>query len=82
MLIFMEYCPEGTLEQLVTSSESGLSECLTRRFTRQLLQVSCKAQKMDPTHRLAATVIKFGELKNRIEDSYAVAVSMKQKAYM
>jgi hypothetical protein len=39
-LIFMEYCPEGTLEQLVTSSESGLSECLVRRFTRQLLQVS------------------------------------------
>jgi serine/threonine protein kinase len=36
----MEYCPEGTLEQLVTSSESGLSECLVRRFTRQLLQVS------------------------------------------
>ena len=37
---------------------------------------------MDLTHRLAVTVIKFGELKNRIEDSYAVAVSMKQKAYM
>jgi serine/threonine protein kinase len=39
----MEYCPEGTLEQLVTSSESGLSECLVRRFTRQLLQVSLPA---------------------------------------
>ena len=32
-------------------------------------------RKMGLTHRLAATVIKFGELKNRIEDSYAVAVS-------
>ena len=42
----------------------------------------CKVQKMGLTHRLAATVIKFGELKNRIKDSYAVAVSLKQKAYM
>ena len=42
----------------------------------------CKVQKMGLTHRLAATVIKFGELKNRIEDSYAIAVFMKQKAYV
>ena len=42
----------------------------------------CKVQKMGLTHRLAATVIKFGELKNRIKDSYAVAVSLKQKAYV
>ena len=33
---------------------------------------------MDPTHRQAATVIKFGELKNRIENSYAIAVFLKQ----
>ena len=42
----------------------------------------CKVQKMGLTHRLAATVIKFGELKNRIEDSYAVALFKKQKAYV
>ena len=29
-------------------------------------------RKMGLTHRLAATVIKFGELKNGIKDSYAV----------
>ena len=26
MLIFMEYCPEGTLESLLTSTENGLDE--------------------------------------------------------
>ena len=39
MLIFMEYCPEGTLEALVTSTETGLEESMVRRYTRQLLQV-------------------------------------------
>ena len=38
MIIFMEYCPEGTLEHLVSSTESGLPEELIRRFTRQLLE--------------------------------------------
>lgn len=31
MLIFMEYCPEGTLEELVTTTESGLEESTVRR---------------------------------------------------
>ena len=38
MIIFMEFCPEGTLENLVSSTESGLPEELIRRFTRQLLE--------------------------------------------
>lgn len=35
----MEYCPEGTLEALVSSTEAGLEESMVRRYTRQLLQV-------------------------------------------
>ena len=57
---------------------------ITLRFYRHPLacgKTICKVQKMGLTHRLAATAIKFGELKNRIKDSYAGAVS-KQKAYM
>ena len=42
MLIFMEYCPEGTLESLLTSTENGLDEFIVRRYTRQLLEaVAC-----------------------------------------
>lgn len=39
MLIFMEFCAEGTLESLVAATEgSGLPELLIRQYTRQLLQ--------------------------------------------
>ena len=34
MLIFMEYCPEGTLEELVSTTETGLEESSIRRYTR------------------------------------------------
>jgi serine/threonine protein kinase len=38
MLIFMEFCAEGTLESLVAATEgSGLPESQIRRYTRQLL---------------------------------------------
>lgn len=37
MLIFMEFCTEGTLESLVAATESGLPELLVRKFTHQLL---------------------------------------------
>ncbi|XP_049939411.1 mitogen-activated protein kinase kinase kinase 4 isoform X1 [Schistocerca serialis cubense] len=38
MLIFMEFCAEGTLESLVAATENGLPEGLIRRYTYQLLQ--------------------------------------------
>jgi serine/threonine protein kinase len=39
MLIFMEFCAEGTLESLVAATEgSGLPELLIRQYTWQLLQ--------------------------------------------
>ncbi|XP_059490886.1 mitogen-activated protein kinase kinase kinase 4 isoform X2 [Neocloeon triangulifer] len=37
MLIFMEYCEEGTLESLVAATTNGLPEQLVRSYTRQLL---------------------------------------------
>jgi serine/threonine protein kinase len=37
MLIFMEYCEEGTLESLVAAYPDGLPEQVVRNFTRQLL---------------------------------------------
>lgn len=37
VLIFMEFCAEGTLENLVAGTENGLPELLARRYTYQLL---------------------------------------------
>ncbi|XP_076665905.1 mitogen-activated protein kinase kinase kinase 4 [Andrena cerasifolii] len=37
MLIFMEFCAEGTLESLVAGSGIGLPESLVRKYTHQLL---------------------------------------------
>ncbi|XP_017881304.1 mitogen-activated protein kinase kinase kinase 4 [Ceratina calcarata] len=37
MLIFMEFCAEGTLESLVAGSGNGLPESLVRKYTYQLL---------------------------------------------
>ncbi|XP_050500654.1 mitogen-activated protein kinase kinase kinase 4 isoform X2 [Diabrotica virgifera virgifera] len=42
MLIFMEYCSEGTLECLVADTEGGLPELQARKYTFQLLSgVAC-----------------------------------------
>ncbi|XP_071530903.1 mitogen-activated protein kinase kinase kinase 4 [Panulirus ornatus] len=38
MLMFMEYCDEGTLESLATTTETGLPEVIVRKYTRQLLE--------------------------------------------
>lgn len=37
MLIFMEFCAEGTLESLIAGSGNGLPESLLRKYTHQLL---------------------------------------------
>ncbi|XP_076227046.1 mitogen-activated protein kinase kinase kinase 4 isoform X3 [Nomia melanderi] len=37
MLIFMEFCAEGTLESLIAGSGTGLPESLARKYTHQLL---------------------------------------------
>nr|CAH0104726.1 unnamed protein product [Daphnia galeata] len=51
MIIFMEFCPEGTLEHLVASTEAGLPEELIRRFTRQLLEAVTVLHENGIVHR-------------------------------
>lgn len=52
MLIFMEFCAEGTLESLVAAAESsGLPEVLIRRYTRQLLQAVATLHDHGVVHR-------------------------------
>ena len=50
MLIFMEFCAEGTLECLVAES-SGLPEILIRRYTQQLLQAVATLHHHGVVHR-------------------------------
>ncbi|KAG8228065.1 hypothetical protein J437_LFUL007235 [Ladona fulva] len=55
MLLFMEYCPEGTLEDLVATTEeataSGLPEPIIRRYTYQLLQAVATLHHHGIVHR-------------------------------
>lgn len=37
MLIFMEFCAEGTLESIVQASDNGLPEIFVRKYTHQLV---------------------------------------------
>ncbi|XP_044761348.1 mitogen-activated protein kinase kinase kinase 4 isoform X2 [Coccinella septempunctata] len=37
MMVFMEYCQEGTLENIIAACDGGLPELLMRRYTFQLL---------------------------------------------
>ena len=56
MLIFMEYCPEGSLEELVSNTEAGLEETLIRRYTRQLLEAVVCLHEHGVVHRSAVAV--------------------------
>lgn len=51
MLIFMEFCTEGTLESLVAATESGLPEVLIRRYTHQLLEAVVTLHNYGIVHR-------------------------------
>lgn len=51
MIIFMEFCPEGTLQNLASSTEAGLPEELIRRFTRQLLDAVAVLHDKGIVHR-------------------------------
>ncbi|XP_063864103.1 mitogen-activated protein kinase kinase kinase 4-like isoform X1 [Scylla paramamosain] len=51
MLMFMEYCDEGTLESLATSTETGLPEELVRKYTRQLLEAVHALHERGIVHR-------------------------------
>lgn len=49
--MFMEYCDEGTLESLATSTETGLPEELVRKYTRQLLEAVHTLHERGIVHR-------------------------------
>uniref|UniRef100_A0A182N4P5 Mitogen-activated protein kinase kinase kinase 4 n=1 Tax=Anopheles dirus TaxID=7168 RepID=A0A182N4P5_9DIPT len=50
LIIFMELCPEGTLESLVELN-SGLPEAQTRRYTYQLLSAVAELHRNGVVHR-------------------------------
>lgn len=51
MLIFMEFCAEGTLESLVAGSGNGLPESLVRKYTYQLLSAVAVLHSHGVVHR-------------------------------
>lgn len=51
MLIFMEFCTEGTLETLVADTETGLPELLVRKFTYQMLSGVAELHRHGIVHR-------------------------------
>lgn len=51
MLIFMEFCTEGTLESLVADTEAGLPEVCVRRFTSQMLSGVAELHRHGIVHR-------------------------------
>ncbi|XP_011882090.1 PREDICTED: mitogen-activated protein kinase kinase kinase 4 isoform X2 [Vollenhovia emeryi] len=51
MLIFMEFCAEGTLESLVAGSGNGLPEALVRKYTHQLLSAVAALHSHGIVHR-------------------------------
>ncbi|XP_064093171.1 mitogen-activated protein kinase kinase kinase 4-like [Macrobrachium nipponense] len=51
MLMFMEYCDEGTLESLAISTETGIPEELVRKYTRQLLEAVNALHERNIVHR-------------------------------
>ncbi|XP_012283041.1 mitogen-activated protein kinase kinase kinase 4 isoform X2 [Orussus abietinus] len=51
MLIFMEFCAEGTLQSLVACSGNGLPESLVRKYTHQLLLAVAELHTHGIVHR-------------------------------
>ncbi|XP_034936815.1 mitogen-activated protein kinase kinase kinase 4 [Chelonus insularis] len=51
MLIFMEFCAEGTLESLVAASGQGLPEILIRKYAHQLLSAIFTLHSHGVVHR-------------------------------
>jgi len=84
MLIFMEYCPEGTLEALVTSTETGLEESMVRRYTRQLLQAVACLHENGIVHRdiKGANIFLTDDMRNLKLGDFGCAVKIKAHTTM
>ena len=84
MLIFMEYCPEGTLESLLTSTETGLDEFIVRRYTRQLLEAVACLHEHGVVHRdiKGANIFLTKEMKTIKLGDFGCAVKIKAHTTM
>merc|ERR1719273_538490 len=84
MLIFMEYCPEGTLEALVTSRENGLEEPLSRRYTSQLIQAVACLHANQIVHRdiKGANIFLTDDMQNLKLGDFGCAVKIKSHTTM
>lgn len=84
MLIFMEYCPEGTLESLVTSTENGLEESSVRRYTRQLVDAVACLHEHGVVHRdiKGANIFLTEDMKTIKLGDFGCAVKIKAHTTM
>ncbi|XP_059082749.1 mitogen-activated protein kinase kinase kinase 4-like isoform X4 [Tigriopus californicus] len=84
MLIFMEYCPEGTLEDLVSTMEDGLEEILLRKYTRQLLDAVACLHMHGVVHRdiKGANIFLADEMRTLKLGDYGCAVKIKAHTTM
>lgn len=51
LLIFMELCPEGSLESFIMGTENGLPEGIVRRYTKQLVNAISVLHENSIVHR-------------------------------
>ncbi len=84
MLIFMEYCPEGTLEELVSTTEMGLEETSIRRYARQLLEAVAVLHEHGVVHRdiKGANIFLTDDMQNLKLGDFGCAVKIKAHTTM